>query len=228
MTAEPGRVLDRPGLAPGDLDEPGDAHHGGVHDGEELEDPGVFDDELPPAIEDSLESGDEPMEERLPTLLDWVYPVAGSDESFPLKPTRRFGAQRDRVRRTDCGRGHCGVDLDGPRGTPVVAVAWGQVKHVERRGGKSSGKYVRIEHPDYVYTSYMHLDSIADGLKVGDEVQPGDLLGTLGRTGIRHSDAHLHFSLEIPAGDRFVHLDPTPYLREAARIDEPATGADDE
>jgi murein DD-endopeptidase MepM/ murein hydrolase activator NlpD len=191
---------------------------------EELEDPGVFDNELPPTIEDVLENSGEPLEERLPTLLDWVYPVAGSDESFPLKSTRRFGAPRDGVKRTECGRGHCGVDLDGPRGTPVVAVAWGEITRIERRSGRSSGKYVRIEHPDYVYTSYMHLDSIADGLEVGDEVQPGDVLGTLGRTGIRNSAAHLHLSLEIPRGDHFEHLDPTPYLRKAARIDEPSNG----
>lgn len=236
VSDELGELLDPP-AEPGAEPAPGTAEQVGDIEGiegeldedlgdGELEDPGVFDNELPPTIEDVLENSGEPLEERLPTLLDWVHPVAGSDEGFPLKSTRRFGAQRDGVKRTECGRGHCGVDLDGPRGTPVVAVAWGEVARIERRSGRRSGKYVRIEHPDYVYTSYMHLDSIAAGLEVGDEVQPGDILGTLGRTGIRNSAAHLHFSLEIPRGDRFEHFDPTPYLRKAARIDQPNDSPD--
>jgi murein DD-endopeptidase MepM/ murein hydrolase activator NlpD len=175
------------------------------------------DGELPPTIEDMRERN-EPLEELLPTLADWVFPVLGSDEPFPLKPTRRFGADRNGRAPAECGEGHCGVDLDGPRGTPVVAVAWGVVTRVERRGHRSSGKYVSIEHPDYVYTAYMHLDDVADGLEVGDEVSAGDVIGTLGRTGIRHSAPHLHFTLAVPSGSKLVHLDPTPYLDRAERL----------
>jgi murein DD-endopeptidase MepM/ murein hydrolase activator NlpD len=100
----------------------------------------------------------------------------------------------------------------------VVAVAWGEVVRIERRSERRSGMYVRIQHPEYVYTSYMHLDSIAGELKVGDEVFAGDVVGTLGRTGINHSAAHLHFSLEVPQSGRLMHIDPMPYLRHAARL----------
>lgn len=197
---------------------------GADEDGEvlEIEDPEdiTVSDELPPTLEDVLENSEEPLHERLPTLADWVFPVLGSDEAFPLKVTRRFGAARDGVARTECGQGHCGVDLDGPRGTTVVAVAWGVVTRIERRSNRRSGKYVRIEHPDYVYTSYMHLDEIADGLKVGDEIQAGDVVGTLGRTGILHSAPHLHFSLEVPGSGRLMHIDPGPYLVNANRLPE--------
>lgn len=175
-----------------------------------------------PTIEDILESSGESLEELLPTLADWVHPVPGSTEAFPLdRGSRRFGARREGVDRSECGRGHCGVDLDGPRGTPVVAVAWGWVVRIERRSDRRSGKYVRIEHPDFVYTSYMHLDSIASDLEVGDEVSPGDPLGTLGRTGIAHSAPHLHFSLEIPKGshEELRYIDPEPFLRRATRME---------
>jgi murein DD-endopeptidase MepM/ murein hydrolase activator NlpD len=175
------------------------------------------DGEMRPTIEDMRERS-EPLEERLPTLADWVFPVKGSDESFPLRGTRRFGAGRDGQAPAECGSGHCGVDLDGPRGTPVVAVAWGVVTRIERRGDRSSGKYVRIEHPDTVYTAYMHLDDIADGLQIGDEVSPGDVIGTLGRTGIKHSAPHLHFGLAVPSGNQLVHIDPAPYLERAERL----------
>lgn len=201
-----------------------DGEHGddvlGEHQEDWLDgiDTGILDDdgELPPTIEDMRERS-EPLEERLPTLTDWVFPVLDSAEPFPLKPTRQFGADRDGRGSPECGRGHCGVDLDGPRGTPVVAVAWGVVTRIERRGNRSSGKYVSIEHPDSVFTAYMHLDDIAERLQLGDEVNPGDVIGTLGRTGIRHSAPHLHFSLAVPSGNRLVHIDPAPYLERAER-----------
>ncbi len=191
-----------------------DAFHGeGADPGADLDDI-----ELPPTLDDLLENSEQPLEERFPILSDWVFPVTDSSDEFPLKRTRIFGAVREGVTRTECGRGHCGIDLNGPRGTPVVAVAWGVVARIRRDSDSRSGKYVRIEHPDYVYTSYMHLDDIADGLRVGDEVEPGQMLGTLGRTGILHSAPHLHFSLQLPSGQTLLHFDPISYIIDAERL----------
>ncbi|WP_053333148.1 M23 family metallopeptidase [Haliangium ochraceum] len=201
-----------------------DGHDTGEEDADEMlseeDDPGLFepDSPLPPTLDDERENSEEPLHERFPTLNGWVFPVLGSDEEFPLKATRRFGAVRHGVRENGCGDGHCGVDLGGPRGTPVAAVAWGIVTRIERRSDRSSGKYVRVEHPDYVYTAYMHLDDIAEDLQIGDEVDAGDVLGTLGRTGIHNSAPHLHFNLSIPEGGRLVPIDPAPYLLDAERV----------
>jgi murein DD-endopeptidase MepM/ murein hydrolase activator NlpD len=97
-------------------------------------------------------------------------------------------------------------------------VAWGVVVRAEHswmgRDGRS-GRYVRIEHPDGVFTAYMHLDEVAAGLDVGDEVQPGQMLGTLGKSGIVNGEHHLHFSLEVPGVGRPDFLDPAPFLRRA-------------
>ena len=172
-------------------------------------------DPLEPTLEDLLEESGGTVEEMFPTLADWVFPVEGYKESFPLRKSRRFGAEREGVRRPECRQGHCGVDLGGERGTPIVAVAWGKVSRIQRDEDRASGMYVRLEHPDFVYTYYMHLDSIASDLELGDEVQPGQLLGTLGSTGILFSAPHLHFSLEIPQGDRPYYIDPAPFLRRA-------------
>jgi murein DD-endopeptidase MepM/ murein hydrolase activator NlpD len=168
---------------------------------------------------------DEPIAERLPTLKDWVHPVTDSDERVPLREQRKFGALRGTIDREDCGRGHCGVDLAGPIGRPVVAVAWGTVVRVETnplgRDGKT-GRYVRIEHPDGVFTAYMHLDSVAPGLAVGDEVDAGRVIGTLGKSAIFKSEQHLHFSLEITLRGEPRFIDPSPFLVDARVVPSPA------
>jgi murein DD-endopeptidase MepM/ murein hydrolase activator NlpD len=169
--------------------------------------------------------GADPLDERYPSLKDWIHPVTDAPELVPTRSTRKFGAHRDGVERGECGHGHCGLDLDGPRGRPVVAVAYGTVVRVEHsrngRDGKS-GRYVRIEHPDGAFTAYMHLDAIAPGLAVGDEVDAGQVVGTLGRTGIFHSEEHLHFNLEITHKGRTLFVDPTAFLVRAKVVPIPA------
>ena len=183
------------------------------------------DDPARPALDVPVVDG-EPLDERYPTLRDWAHPVTGTDEKVPVRSTRCFGAHRDGVDREECGSGHCGVDLAGPRGQPLVAVAWGTVVRVEHswmgRDGRS-GRYVRIEHPDGVYTSYMHMDDIAPGLEVGDEVEPGQMVGWLGKSGIVRGEHHLHFALEVPGRDkdRPQFIDPAPFLHRARVVPAP-------
>jgi murein DD-endopeptidase MepM/ murein hydrolase activator NlpD len=159
------------------------------------------------------------LEDDRPSLRDWVHPVTGTDEKVPARGTRRFGAHRRGVSDpTKCGSGHCGLDLAGPRGRPVVSVAWGTVVRVEHsasgRDGRS-GRYVRVEHPEGVFTEYMHLDAIEAEIKVGDEVVAGQVLGTLGKTGIHSGEQHLHFGLEIAIEGKLRYIDPTPFLERA-------------
>ena len=166
-----------------------------------------------------------PLDEMYPSLLDWIHPVANAEHTLAQQSTGRFGATREHVDRDECGRGHCGIDLDGPIGRPIVAVADGVIVRVERselgRDGRS-GRYVRIEHPDGALTSYMHLDEIVEGLGVGDRVDGGQQIGTLGATGIVSAAPHLHFSLEVPNvpgthGDHAntQYVDPAPFLVRA-------------
>jgi len=82
---------------------------------------------------------------------------------------------------------------------------------------------VRIEHDDGTLTAYMHLDEIADGLEVGDHVDGGQYIGTLGATAVYEAPPHLHFSLEVPNvpgthGDNTNthYVDPAPFLARAA------------
>jgi len=162
-----------------------------------------------------------PLDDRYPSLAHWVHPVTRSPELMPQQGSRLFGAERIGIDRSECGAGHCGIDLDGPRGRPIVAVAAGRVVRVERHelglDGKS-GRYVRIQHDDGALTAYMHLDVVADELEVGDRVDSGQYLGTLGATAVYASVPHLHFSLEVPlyGGDGDItdtrYVDPAPFL----------------
>lgn len=169
--------------------------------------------------------GGQPLDEQFPSLVDWTYPVTGTAERMPEQASRHFGAERQGVMRTECGAGHCGVDLDGPRGRAIVVVADGVVVRVERHelglDGRS-GRYVRVEHDDGTLTSYMHLDEVAEGLEVGDHVDGGQYVGTLGATAVYASVPHLHFSLEVPNhpgmhGDTTDthYVDPAPFLVRA-------------
>jgi murein DD-endopeptidase MepM/ murein hydrolase activator NlpD len=161
------------------------------------------------------------LDEAFPSLRAWTHPVTGTAELMPEQASRHFGALREGIERPECGEGHCGIDLDGPRGRPIVAVASGTVVRVELSemglDGRS-GRYVRIEHDDGTLTSYMHMDEVAD-VRVGDRVAAGQYVGTLGATAVFSSPPHLHFSLEVPAhaglhGDNTEthYVDPAPFL----------------
>ncbi len=173
-----------------------------------------------------------PLDELFPSLREWAHPVTDSQELVPAQQSRWFGAERAGVERRECGAGHCGVDLDGPRGQPIVSVADGIVVRVERHelglDGRS-GRYVRIEHDDGTLTAYMHLDAVAPGLEVGDHVEAGQFIGTLGATAVYSSAPHLHFSLEIPNHPGEKHgdhsdthyVDPAPFLSRASVLASP-------
>jgi murein DD-endopeptidase MepM/ murein hydrolase activator NlpD len=166
-----------------------------------------------------------PLDQVFTSLSGWTHPVTSSEELVPEQGSRLFGSQRIGIERAECGSGHCGIDLDGPRGRPIVAVARGTVVRVERSelglDGRS-GRYVRIEHDDGSLTAYMHLDDVADGLQVRDHVEAGQYLGTLGATAVYSAPPHLHFSLELPNhpghhGDNTEthYVDPAPFLARA-------------
>lgn len=165
---------------------------------------------------------DVPLDETFTSLQSWVHPVTSSPELLPERHSRRFGSERAGIERAECGDGHCGVDLDGPRGRPIVSVADGVVIRVERKELGSdgrSGRYVRIQHDDGAITAYMHMDDVAESLQVRDRVTAGQYLGTLGATAVFSAPPHLHFSLELPegAGERgdgiqTTYVDPAPFL----------------
>ena len=98
-------------------------------------------------------------------------------------------------------RAHKGTDYAAPTGTPVVASADGRVTWASRNG--SFGNLVVIKHGDRFETKYAHLSSYARGVRVGNRVQQGDIIGYVGMTG-GATGPHLHYEFLIDG----VHRNP--------------------
>jgi len=89
-------------------------------------------------------------------------------------------------------RAHLGVDYRAPTGAPVVAVANGIVTGAGWRGG--GGRTVSIRHGNGYETFYLHLSSIASGVRKGARVSQGQLIGRVGSTGLA-TGPHLDYRL---------------------------------
>ncbi len=87
-------------------------------------------------------------------------------------------------------RPHHGVDYAAPTGTPVYSIGDGKVIKVGWAGG--GGRCVKIKHNSVYTTSYMHLSRYAKGIKVGDYVKQGQLIGYVGQSGLA-TGPHLDF-----------------------------------
>jgi murein DD-endopeptidase MepM/ murein hydrolase activator NlpD len=93
------------------------------------------------------------------------------------------------------GRKHEALDIPAPRGTPVLAVAQGNVAKLftSKEGGLTV--YQFDDSRTYCYY-YAHLSRYASGLQEGTLLRPGEVLGYVGSTGNASAAApHLHFAV---------------------------------
>ncbi|MEE4199008.1 MAG: peptidoglycan DD-metalloendopeptidase family protein [Bacteroidales bacterium] len=87
-------------------------------------------------------------------------------------------------------RPHRGVDYAAPGGTPIYSIGDGTV--IRKGYTKSAGYYIKIRH-NSVYTSgYNHLSRYPKGIKVGQRVNQGQVIGYVGSTGYA-TGPHLDF-----------------------------------
>lgn len=84
---------------------------------------------------------------------------------------------------------HQGIDYSALRSTPVYAMASGKVLYARYNGGY--GLMISITHPNNYQSRYAHLESIANNIAAGTEVQKGQLIGYVGSTGTS-TGPHLH------------------------------------
>ncbi|MGD8726468.1 MAG: M23 family metallopeptidase [Gemmatimonadales bacterium] len=89
-------------------------------------------------------------------------------------------------------RPHPGIDVSAPMGTPILAPANGRV--VEARTISGYGRTVTVDHGYGIRTFYAHCSRI--DVRVGQQVERGDKLAEVGRTGIA-TGPHLHYEVQI-------------------------------
>lgn len=98
-------------------------------------------------------------------------------------------------------RMHKGVDFGAPTGTPIYAAGNGTVDFAGRKGGY--GNYLMIRHNSDYTTAYGHLSRYGKGIRKGQRVKQGDVVGYVGTTGVS-TGPHLHFEILVK-GD---HVNP--------------------
>lgn len=110
--------------------------------------------------------------------------------------SRSFGFQRK----------HLGNDLLGSPGTPIVAVEGGTVEALgwNRYGGWRVGIRSHDRKRYYYYAHLLKDKPFAANLTVGQTVNPGDVIGFMGRTGYSDQENtnnieinHLHFGVQL-------------------------------
>lgn len=105
------------------------------------------------------------------------------------------------------GRGHKGIDIAAPYGTPIYAAESGTVIETGSGWNGGYGNCVQISHADGNVTLYGHQSSIA--IEYGDYVVKGQIIGYVGSTG-DSSGNHLHF--EVRSNGKYI--DPLDYIAQ--------------
>jgi murein DD-endopeptidase MepM/ murein hydrolase activator NlpD len=95
------------------------------------------------------------------------------------------------------GRTHRAIDIHAPQGTPVVAVASGTI--VKLHSGSLGGNAIyHLDEDGRTRYYYAHLERYAEGLREGQRVEQGEVIGYVGDTGnATPGDFHLHFSVVL-------------------------------
>lgn len=115
------------------------------------------------------------------------FPVNGS-------PTRLFNSTI----------GHYGLDIATKEGTPFKAVADGVI--LSEEWTINYGYVIIVQHSNNIITIYKHASGVEK--KTGESVLKGDILGTVGDTGVLSSGPHLH----IEIWERGIPQNPQNYL----------------
>ncbi|MDW8326975.1 MAG: M23 family metallopeptidase [Anaerolineales bacterium] len=147
----------------------------------------------------------------------FTRPIASDNVNYPLG-TYRYGT--DYFGQMNI---HAGIDIDAPRGTPILAagsgqiiwVGWGLFNFDPRRTDDPYGIAVAIRHDfgykgQALYTLYAHMEA-ANSFFLGQRVRTGDILGWVGSTG-NSTGPHVHFEVRVGQNDYYQTRNPELWI----------------
>lgn len=115
----------------------------------------------------------------------------------------RFGAQR--IYQGKPGSYHGGLDIAGAEGTPFMAPADGVVVLAAATPFTLEGNLLIVDHGSGLSSAFLHASRL--GVRPGERVRQGQVIGWVGRTG-RATGPHLHWALKW----RDAKLDPLLFV----------------
>ena len=98
-------------------------------------------------------------------------------------------------------RAHKGVDYAAATGTPIKATGDGKVQFIGSKGGY--GKTIIVKHGEKYSTLYAHMSRFRKGMKRGQPVKQGQVIGYVGKSGLA-TGPHLHYEFRMNG----VHRNP--------------------
>jgi len=147
-----------------------------------------------------------------------------TDREFPVDTDYNYTYKNNWGDRRGFGglRVHEGSDIFADYGTPVKSTTYGVVEMMgwNLYGGWRIG--IRDIYNNYHY--YAHMSGYEEDVKVGQVVQPGDRLGSVGSTGYGPPGTsgkfppHLHYGMYKDNGYNEFSYDPYPYLAKWERM----------
>lgn len=146
----------------------------------------------------------------------FIWPL-GKSPTTPDEMNTSFGPRID----ADRWDFHDGIDLPAPVGTAVHAMADAIVhragpadKTEQGKGFGSTHLILKVIDPadeqDDLFLVCLHLDSIAEGVIPGAEVDQGDIIGTVGQEDATYP--HLHFEFRKGGPEEVHSVHPLQYL----------------
>lgn len=127
--------------------------------------------------------------------------LKNSEAGKTIKVTSSFGNRYHPV--LHVYKLHTGMDYGVPSGTPVHAMADGEVIIAKYSGGY--GNYIVINHGSGITTLYAHNSKLL--VKVGDKIEGGQVISKSGNTGYS-TGPHLHFEVRKNG----TPINPAPYV----------------
>lgn len=148
-----------------------------------------------------------------------------TNRSFPVSIQHNYSYQTTWGDSRGFGglRIHEGTDIFAGYGTPVRSTTYGVV---EMMGWNLYGGWrIGIRDIYNIYHYYAHMSGYDDDINVGQVVEPGDELGSVGSTGYGPPGTagkfppHLHYGMYKDNGYSEWSFDPYPYLKKWERIE---------